>query len=167
MDLTLDDIRAVVAFAADCADLVLPGFEDAVPDDVRPREALAAARTFAGGGPRTVAQRTAAFAAHRAAEAAPTEVARLGAQACGDAAAAAYLHPLAQATQVGHVLRSAACAARVAELTGSGAGVADLAGRAGPRVRAVLLRYPAAPGGRSRPARLVAELDAAVRGLPG
>ncbi|WP_243470082.1 putative immunity protein [Klenkia marina] len=167
MDLSLDDVRAVAAFAADCAELVLPGFEAAVPDDVRPREALDAARAFAGGGPRTLAQRTTAVAAHRAAKAAPTEVARLGAQACGDAAAAAYLHPLAQATQVGHVLRSAACAARVAELTGSGAGVAELAGRAGPRVRAVLLRYPTAPAGRSRPAQLVAELDAAVRDLPG
>jgi hypothetical protein len=38
------------------------------------------------------------------------------AQAVGDAASAAYLYPLAKATQVGHILRAAVHAARAAEL---------------------------------------------------
>ncbi|MCX6405803.1 MAG: exonuclease SbcC [Propionibacteriales bacterium] len=165
LDLTLEELRAVVRFAADCAAELLPVYESSVADDRRPREALDAARSFADGAARSNLQRTTAFAAHRAAKEAPDDVTRLAALACADAAGAAYLHPLAQATQVGHVLRSAACVARVAELRGDDVGrvVAALAGRAAPPVPAVLRRYPAAPGGRTRLAELLVALDAAVR----
>ncbi|WP_087509095.1 putative immunity protein [Cellulomonas iranensis] len=173
VELSTDDLRAVARYAADCAAQVLPAFEAAVPDDPRPREALAAARAFAGGAARSNRQRTAAVAAHRAAAAVDDEVARLGALACGDAAAAAYLHPIARATQVGHILRAAACVARVAELRAVAAGddagrvadeaVATLAGLAAPPVPAVLRRYPPAPAGRHRLAELTSALDAAVR----
>ena len=53
--------------------------------------------------------------AHRAAKTATGEAAQQAALAAGAAAAAAYLHPLAKSTQVGHILRAAACAARAAE----------------------------------------------------
>lgn len=76
--------------------------------------ALDLAWEFVRGGPRSDRQRQAARDAHRAAKDASTETARLAARTAGDAAA--YLHPLAQASQVGHILQPAACAVRIAEL---------------------------------------------------
>jgi hypothetical protein len=173
VELSTDDLRAVARYAADCAAQVLAGFEAVVPDDPRPREALAAARAFADGAARSNRQRTAAVAAHRAASAVDDEIARLGALACGDAAAAAYLHPIARSTQVGHILRAAACVARVAELravaghahgpAAADEAVAALARLAAPPVPAVLRRYPPAPAGRHRLAELTSALDTAVR----
>ena len=111
--LSADELRAVARFAAESAEEVLPVFETAHWDDPRPRKAIEAAWAFAGGGRRMKLQRVASLDAHRAAAGAATEAARLAARAAGDAAAAAYLHPLADATQVGHILRAAALAARV------------------------------------------------------
>lgn len=167
IDLTMDELRAVVRFAADCAQGLLPEFEAVAPDDSRPREALAAARNFAEGAARSNRQRTAAFASHRAAKAVAEETAQLAALACGDAAASAYLHPIANASQVGHILRAAACAARVAELRMGATrdeAVLALAARATSPVPEILRRYPSAPAGSSRVARLMSELDAAIRG---
>ena len=172
--LTVDELRAVARFAAGSAQEILPVFTDAHPDDPRPRAAVEAAWVFVGGGRRTALQRAAAVAAHRAAGAAATEPARLAARAAGDAAAAAYLHPIASATQVGHILRATACAARVAQLTAGGDPAAaarildDACRRATPVLVDVLRRYPPAPAGGNRLAALVADLDAALRGrAPG
>ncbi|WP_324612909.1 hypothetical protein [Streptomyces sp. SBT349] len=49
---------------------------------------------------RTRLQRITSLDAHRAAKEATTEAARLAARAAGDAASAAYLHPIAEVTQV-------------------------------------------------------------------
>lgn len=166
VDLTMPELRAVARFAVDCAEGLLPVFEAVAPDDPRPRDALAAARAFAEGADRSQLLRTAAFASHRPAKDAPTEPARLAAVACADAAAAAYLHPIAKATQVGHILRAAACAARVAELTTDDAGgeaVRALAERAAPPVSEILARYPAAPRGSTRVSELMSALDSAIR----
>ncbi|MBR8742960.1 putative immunity protein [Nocardiopsis sp. MG754419] len=167
--LTMDELRAVARYVVECAEDVLPVFEDAVPDDPRPRAALDAARVFVDGAPRSQAQRVTSLDAHRAAKEAPTEAARLAARAAGDAASAAYLHPISKATQVGHILRAAACAARVGELTaGEDPAVATALierarDRATPVVVDVLRRYPRAPVGRQRVARLMVDLDAALR----
>lgn len=164
-DLTMDELRAVVRFATDCAQELLPDFETVAPDDSRPRDALDAAQTFADGAPRSNLQRTAAFASHRAAKGVSDETAQLAALACGDAAASAYLHPIAKASQVGHIVRAAACAARVVELrTGvTDDGVRVLAARAAPPLPEILRRYPAAPTGSSRIAQLMSALDSAIR----
>lgn len=170
LELTLDELRAVARYAADAAAEVLPVFEAACPDDPRPRAALDAARVFAGGAPRTRLQRVTSMDAHRAAADAPTETARLAAQAAGDAASAAYLHPIAKAHQVAHLLRASANAARIAELAAGDDPAAGLAAveraraLATPTVVEVLRRYPPAPAGRCRPAVLMAALDAALRG---
>lgn len=168
--LTLDELRAVARFAAESARAVLPLYEEAVPGDGRPGAAVDAALVFADGAPRTNRQRLAATAAHRSAAVAPDEASRLAAGAAGDAAAAAYLHPLSRASQVGHILRAAARAAHAAELHAGGRdGVAEslveqAAQRAGPVVIDVLRRYPSAAAGRNRTAQLMASLDAALRG---
>lgn len=90
-------------------------------------------------------------------------------RAAVDAASAAYLHPIAQAGQVGHILRAAASAARVAELNaGDDPAVGDLLierarQRATPTLIDVLRRYPLSPTAHNRVAHLMSTLDAALR----
>jgi hypothetical protein len=169
LELTMDDLRVVARFAVESAEEVLPLFETRHPGDRRPRAAVEAAWTFVRGSERSTRQRLAAVDAHRAAKDATSEAATHAAHAAGDAAAAAYLHPLAQATQVGHILRAAAHAARAVEsATGDAPRAGDRhieqAGRRATRpLVEVLVRYPPAPAGRSRVARLMAALDAALR----
>lgn len=155
----MDELRAIAGYAVACAEPELVLFQKARPDDPRPAAALHAARVFAEGAPRSSLQRTAATDAHRAAKDDRTEAAQHAASAAGDAASAAYLHPLAKATQVRHILGSAAHAARAAELArGDDPVVAEYvitaaAKRAMPVVLDVLNRYPRAPKGRSRESR--------------
>lgn len=168
-ELSMDELRAVACYVAETAQQILPAFETAHPDDGRPRAAIEAAFEFANGARRTRLQRVTSMDAHRAATAATTEVARLAARSAGDAASAAYLHPIAKAHQVGHILRAAASAARIAELT-AGADV-DAAARSVEQARRratpvlvdVLRRYPPAPAAGDRVAQLMGDLDRALR----
>lgn len=155
-ELSLDELRAVARFVAEDAQEVLP-----LTDDPRPRAALASAWEFVHGGPRTRRQRLTSVDAHRAAAAAASEPARLAARCAGDAAAAAYLHPLYQATQVGHILRASATVAFLSD--DPEARLAQSAARASPTLVDVLSRYPPAPTGRSRIARLMSALDTELR----
>ncbi len=166
-ELSLDELREVTRFALAAAEPVLQVFETAVPGDDRPRTALTTARAFADGGPRTHRQRVVAADAHRAGKTTPPQAAHAAA-AAGEAAAAAYLHPVAKASQVGHILRAAAHAACVHELTSAdpsaaNASLARAAARATPTLVAVLRRYPPASPGRTRVAVLMHELDTALR----
>ncbi|OLP01378.1 exonuclease SbcC [Mycolicibacterium porcinum] len=164
----MDELRVVARFVTETAEEVLGIFEDVHPDDPRPRAAITAAWRFVNGAPRSQAQRVASLDAHRAAAASSTESARLAAQAAGDAASAAYLHPIAKAHQVGHILRAAANTARIAEMDAGDPAARDIAlqrarGRATPALIDVLCRYPAAPTGKSRVAQLMSTLDEALR----
>jgi hypothetical protein len=100
---------------------------------------------------------------------APTEAARLAARSAGDAASAAYLHPLANAHQVGHILRASACAARIGEMEAAGdSGIGDALlersrQRATPVLIDVLRRYPPATSGSNRVAQLMSTLDQSLR----
>ncbi|MFF4364509.1 putative immunity protein [Streptomyces sp. NPDC001594] len=167
--LSIQELREVTAFAAACAEVVLEVFEGDQPDDPRPREAIADAHEFARGGKRGRALRDCAWAALKAAKGAETEAAREAARAAMSAAGSAYLHPLAHATQVKHILGAGAHAARVAELVAgddpsAGADhVAQAACRATPAVIHVLGRFPAAPSGGGRVGELIRALDAALR----
>lgn len=167
-ELTTDELRVVARYVAAHAEDVLPVFERAVSDDPRPRAAIDAAWVFINGAKRSKLQRVTSLDAHRAAAAAPSEAARLAARSAGDAASAAYLHPIAQAGQVGHILRAAASAARIAELTtddpGAGDAVLEQARqRATPVLVDVLRRYPPAPDTRGRVGRLMSVLDRSLR----
>lgn len=169
-ELTSADLREVASFALAAAEEVLPLFEDDRPGDERPRQAIETAREFVLGAPRSRAQRIAAPAAHRAAKEASTQVAFHAAMAAGDAAASAYLHPLADAVQVGHILRPAAHAARARELLGidnphAGADSLATAGRrVTPTLVQVLCRYPVSSDGTNRVTQLMHQLDLALRG---
>jgi hypothetical protein len=172
IELTTDELRAVVRWAVACAEPALVIFLKAQPEDVRPSAALEAARSFADGAPRSVLLRTTAVDAHRAAREAPTAAARHAADAAGDAAAAAYLHPLPKVTQLRHLLGAAGHAARAAELArGDDPVVAEYvitaaAKRVTPVVRDVLSRYPRAEGGDGRVAVLMRRLDSLLRDPP-
>ncbi|MET7608947.1 putative immunity protein [Streptomyces avermitilis] len=168
-ELTMGELRVVAHYVLLSAEEVLPVFEDANPGDPRPRAAINAAREFVNGAKRTKLQRITSLDAHRAAKEATTEAARLAARAAGDAASAAYLHPIAKATQVGHILRAAASAARVGELNADddfAVGlrlIEEARQRATPVLIDVLNRYPLAPTGTSRAAQLMTILDASLR----
>ncbi|MBC9727834.1 exonuclease SbcC [Streptomyces sp. TRM68367] len=165
----MDELRVVARYVVRHAEDVLPVFEQAVPDDSRPSAALDAAWAFINGANRTKLQRVTSLDAHRAARSAPSEVARLAARSAGDAASAAYLHPIAQASQVGHILRASASVARIGELEAGGApAIGDaLLERsrlcATPVLIDVLCRYPPTTSGSSRLARLMSTLDHSLR----
>ncbi|WP_194819992.1 putative immunity protein [Nocardia sp. XZ_19_385] len=172
IELSMAELREVTRYAVACAEPVLAIFERDCPEDTRPRAVLDEARKFAAGGKRTKALRVTAFDAHRAAKAAAEtghSAAADAARAAGNAGAAAYLHPLAKATQGGHILMSAAHAARALELDAdndhdiAAAYVEKATGLATPIVVSVLTRYPKAPDGSGRVGELWRELDAALR----
>jgi len=168
-DLTVDELRVVARYVARDAEDVLSVFEQAVPDDPRPRAAIDAAWAFINGANRTNLQRVTSLDAHRAARSAPSEAAQLAARSAGDAASAAYLHPIAQASQVGHILRASASAARIGEMEAGGdpAIVDALLERSRQRETPVLIdvlrRYPPATSGSNRVARLMSALDDSLR----
>ncbi|AXK76366.1 exonuclease SbcC [Mycolicibacterium neoaurum] len=174
-DLSVEELRLVACFVADAsepliaqaAEPLIPGYETARPDDPRPGAAVAAARAFITGAPRSRWQRLASMDAHRAAAESGTESARLAAQAAGDAACAAYLHPIAKAHQVGHILRADANAARIAEIVDgpfAAARVLESARRrAEPGLVDVLRRYPPHTSASNRVAQLISALDSALR----
>jgi hypothetical protein len=167
--LSMEDLREVAGYAAESAQAALEVFERAHPADPRPRDAIDAARAFARGGKRGKALRDAAWAALKAARDAGTGAAGDAARAAMCAAGAAYLHPLANATQVKHILGAAAHAARAAERSADddrevgAAQIAHARQRATPAVVEVLKRYPAAPPRGGRVGELLRELDAALR----
>jgi hypothetical protein len=167
--LSEQELREIAGYAAECACRALPIFERDLPADTRPRDAIDAARAFAGGGQRTGALRKSAWAAYRAAHVANSPAAVDAARAASHAAAAAYLHPKASAHQVKHILGAAAHAARAAELASAeapsvAAEILEWArDRAPAAVIAVLGRLPAAPGGGGRVGELIRDLDSALR----
>lgn len=171
IELSVQDLRAVARYSAECAQESLAFFEASDPDDRRPRAAMEAAWTFVEGAARTKVQRTSALAAHAAAREATTEVAREAARAAGHAAGAAYLHPLARSTQVRHILGAAAFAAHASELAAGGdrsvgaAQIEHARQKATPALVAVLRRYPTAPSSGNRVTELMSALDTALRSL--
>ncbi len=169
-DLTMDELREITRYVAESAAQVQDIFQRAHPEDPRVGAAIDVAQEFIRGGPRNRRQRSASLEAHRAAKDASTEAAWLAARAAGDAASAAYLHPIAKAHQVAHILRAAACAARIAELNAdddpAAAGaraIEDATARATPVLVEVLSRYPAPPAGRNRVDQLMSALDTSLR----
>ncbi len=169
MTLTLEDLRFVGLWAAECAERVLPLFEAKAPSDTRPREAIEGIRTFARGGKRTARLRSLALAAHAAARQVGVPAATAAARAAGIAAATAYTHPLATTDQAKHILGTPAYTARACELAADGdPAAADEEMRwaiehASPRVCEVLRRFPARSDGRSRLDALYYQLDEGLR----
>ncbi|MFO7168900.1 MAG: hypothetical protein DIU80_012835 [Chloroflexota bacterium] len=167
--LTLESLRALGGWAADCAERALPIFEARAGEDTRPRAAIAGIREFAAGGRRAARLRSLAMQAHAAAREAGDPAAAAAARAAGFAAATAYTHPLADVHQTKHIVGPAAYAALALELDqGGDPSVGDAEVRRAiesvpAEVRAVLLQMPARQAGGSRLETLLYELDAGIR----
>ena len=167
--LSLESLRILGHWAADCAERALPIFERHAPADSRPRAAIEGIREFAAGGRRTARLRTLALAANAAARTVADPAAAAAAHAACLAASSAYTHPLADVQQTKHIVGPAAYAALAFEL--DQAGDSTIAARevrraiehVPPAVRAILLHMPARQPGKSRLDRLMFELDAGIR----
>jgi hypothetical protein len=85
------DHRLLAIWAADCAEHVLPYFEEMHPEDKRPRQAIEAARAWVLSDLTMVDARKAAFASHAAARDAKNSAAQAAARAAGHAAATAHV----------------------------------------------------------------------------
>ena len=107
--LTDDDHRHLAAWAAECAEHVLPLFDAVRPDDDRPRRGIEAARAWVRGELRMMEARGAAFPANAAAREV-TGAARFAALSAGQASAVAHVaeHDLGAAA---YALRAVAAAA--------------------------------------------------------
>jgi hypothetical protein len=165
----MEDLRAVAAFNLACALQVIDLFESVKPHDGRPRDALAGAEDFVRGGPRSSAQRISAPAAHRASKEV-SGAASHAAMAAGDAAASAYLHPLADAAQVGHILRGPSHCVLALELRDvepltREAAASAILDRSTPAVVEVLCRYPSAATRDRATADVMSFLDVQLRKL--
>jgi hypothetical protein len=171
--LSLDSLRAIGGWAADCAERALSVYEAQADSDSRPRAAIEGIRVFAVGGRRTAQLRTLALSAHSAAREAgnPAAIAAAiaAARAAGHAAASAYTHPLADVHQTKHIVGPAAYAALALELDHGGdpnIGEGEVhwaIEHAPPEVREVLQQMPARQPGNSRLDTLLYELDAGLR----
>jgi hypothetical protein len=167
--LSLDQLRAIGAWAADSAERALPVYEARSGSDPRPRAAIEGIREFAAGGKRVARLRTLALAAHAAAREVGDPAAAAAARAAGTAAASAYTHPLRDVAQTKHVVGAAAYAALALELESPrdpsvGDGEVCWAIEHAPAdAREVLLQMPARDRGNSRLDTLYYELDAGIR----
>lgn len=107
--LTDDDHRLLALWAATCAEHVLHLFEQVAPDDPRPREAIAAARAWAGG--ELPMMRARALGGHAMGAARPlTGAARFAAYAAGQAACVPHVpeHDLGAAAYAIKAVRAVA-----------------------------------------------------------
>lgn len=172
--LSLESLRTLGNWTADCAERALPVFEKHAVSDTRPRAAIEGIRVFAGGGKRTAQLRSLALAAMSAAREAGDPAAAAAARAAGLAASSAYTHPLADVQQTKHIVGPAAYAALALELDHASDGtIAE--GTIGDgevrwaiehvpaEVREVLLQMPARQAGNSRLDMLLYALDAGIR----
>ncbi len=170
--LSLESLRDIGGWAADCAERALSVYEAHADSDSRPRAAIEGIREFAAGGRRTARLRTLALDAHAAAREVGDPAAAAAARAAGTAAASAYTHPLADVHQTKHIVGSAAYAALAVELDHDGdQSIADDEIRwaiehAPFEAREVLLQMPARQAGTSRLDTILYELDAGIRAQP-
>ena len=130
--------RLVAAWAAECAERVLPIVEAEVPGEDRPRDAVERARAFSRGELTAAQEIKRRFVALAAARSTRTPAGAAAARAAGQAAAVAHMGA--------HALGAAAYAVRAVALSsGEAAAARELAwqvGRASPEVRAALAQLP-------------------------
>lgn len=120
IELSMDQLRAIGSWAADCAERALSIYEAQAGSDSRPREAIEGIRVFAADGKRTAQLRKKALAALSAAREIRDEAAAAAARAACLAASSAYTHPLADVEQTKHIVGPAAYAALAIEISQGG-----------------------------------------------
>ena len=167
--LTLESLRSLGSWTANCAERALPVYEQHADSDLRPRAAIEGIRVFAAAERRTAQLRSLALSAFAAGREADNPAAAAAARAAGLAASSAYTHPLADVQQTMHILGPAAYAALALELDHAGdRGIGDREVRwAIEHVTRgaldILLKMPARQPGNSRLDTLLYQLDAGIR----
>jgi hypothetical protein len=167
--MTIDDDqrRAVARWAADSADRVLPLFEAIAPADIRPREAIAAARAFAAGGRRSRELTRIALAAHRAGRDIGDPVGMATARSASLAAATANIHVEGTVGTLEHIVGPASYAALAQELARGGDAaeqeIRTAIERASAPIKDLLARVPPGVSGRTRLSQIQHRLDLALR----
>jgi hypothetical protein len=167
--LSLDSLRVLGSWAADCAEKALPVYEAHAHADTRPRAAIEGIRVFAREGRRTATLRSLALGALAAAREINNPAAAAAARAAGLAASSAYTHPLADVHQTKHIIGPAAYAALALELDNAGDPITGdgevrwAIEHAPSEVREVLQQMPARHEGKSRLDMLLYQLDAGIR----
>ena len=168
--LSLESLRALGSWAADCAERALPVYEQHADSDSRARAAIEGIRMFASGGKRTAQLRALALAAFSAAREANDPAAAAAARAAGLAASSAYTHPLADVQQTKHIVGPAAYAALALELNqGGDHSIGDNEAiwaieHVTPKVCEILLQMPAREIGRTRLENIMYKIDVGIRG---
>ncbi len=113
------DRRLLAAWAADCAERVLPLFEAENSHDGRPRDAIARARAFSSGDLGAAGEIRRRFEANRAAQEVRSPAAKAAAWAAGQASGVAHMGA--------HAIGAAAYAAKAAGLSTPGGGAVETA----------------------------------------
>src|SRR5581483_896432 len=153
--LSLESLRALGGWAADCAERALAVYEHHAHSDARPRAAIEGIRVFAAGGRRAAQLRSLALSAFAAAREAGHPAAAAAARAAGLAASSAYTHPLADVQQTKHIVGPAGYAALALELhQGGDHSIGDneviwAIEHVAPEVREILLQMPARQPGKA------------------
>jgi hypothetical protein len=110
------DQKILALWAADCAEHVLPFFENKYPDDNRPRKAIEACRRWVATGVFRMADvRKASLDAHAAAREASEDDARAAAHAAGQAVATAHVPTHALGCALYGIRAAAAHSGKVAD----------------------------------------------------
>lgn len=167
--LTEDDLRQITRWAILCAARALPVFEAVVQGDPRPREAIAAAVSFAEGGPRTGVLRKAAWGAQAAARAVDDPAAKAAARAAIAAAGAPYTHPIETPHQINHILGPAAYAIQalslgaVDEAAATEMELRQLIALASPEIRGIVGKLPGRKPSKGAFHALLYRLDTGLR----
>lgn len=167
--LSLESLRAIGSWAADCAERALSVYETYVDSDSRPRAAIEGIRMFAGGGKRTAQLCSLALSAFSAAREADDPAVAAAARTAGLAASSAYTHPPMDVQQTKHIVGPAAYAALALELCHAGdpnignGEVRWAIEHVTFEVREVLLHMPACKAGISRLDKILYELDEGIR----
>lgn len=170
-ELKIESLQILGSWAADCAERVLPIYEDLNHGDTRPRAAINGIRVFAESRPakRSAKLRVLALDAYRAALETKDPAASAAAQAASLAAATAYTHPLVDVQQTKHILGPAAYAALAIEIKNNN----DLQcghdemhwaiDHVQNEICEILLKIPGRAEGKSRIDRLMYALDMGLR----
>jgi hypothetical protein len=160
-----EDRRALAVWAADCAERVLPLFEERVPADSRPREAVNGTRAFANGDQHRGPLRPLAWAALAAAKETDDQVAYAAARAAAAAVAIPYIHPIATPHQVKHIIGPPLYAARARDLACED-GEEEIRWaieHADAKVREITRRFPPGKHGRTDTGALSTRIEEGLR----
>ncbi len=168
-ELKIESLRILGGWAADCAERVLPIYEELNNADARPREAINGIRVFADGGKRNAKLRVLALDAYRASLETKDLAASAAAQAASLAAASAFTHPLVDVHQTGHIVGPAAYAALAMEIKNnndpqySNDEVRWAIDQVQKEICEILLKMPKRTEGKSRLDKIMYDLDLGLR----